>query len=156
MKRNYYSVLLVLITVLYSNCSSENKEEKYTQFKSDNANFSYSGRVHATDSGQQLISAAASIEALVGGDSCVIDVINLNPEVNQYISIAVDSVYLGRFLVNNEPIKIPLHSDSGKNSLLIYKATEAVNGPLLFKGLTTGELFMMPNLEQPYLSLIHI
>lgn len=154
MKRNYYSILLILITVLFSHCSSENKEEKYTQFKSDNSKFLYSGRLHTTDSGQHLISAASSVEALVSGDSCFIDIINPNPEVNQYIAIAVDSVYLGRFLVNNQQIKIPLFPNTIENKLLISKATEAVNGSLLFKGLTTGKLFNLSENKQAYIEFI--
>ncbi len=154
MKIYYPSILIGLITTLLIGCNIENTEVKDQTYQSDNASFNYAGRIHATDSGQHLISAGSYIEASIAGDSCVIDISNLYPEVNQYIAISVDSVYLGRFLVNNQPIKIPLLPNTLNNKLKIYKATEAVNGPLLFRGITTGKLFKISENKQVYIEFI--
>ncbi len=154
MKYFLNTIFTVIIVVALLGCDAETQEQKYTNFSFDNPDISYAGRLHATDSGQHLISAGSYIEASVAGDSCVIDISNLYPEVNQYIAVSVDSIYLGRFLVNNQPIKIPLLPNSLNNKLKIYKATEAVNGPLLFKGITTGKLFKISQNKQAYIEFI--
>ncbi len=154
MKAIFGAVILLLLMGLFPSCNSNATNQKSEYFNFENNYFQYSGRTFKSDTGVHLISAASTVKAIVSGDSCIIDVVNLKPEVNQYISIELNNVYLGRFFVSNDFIKIPLMPNSVENKLLIYKATEAVNGPLLFKGLATGTLFDISESSKAHIEFI--
>lgn len=113
----------------------------YNSINTEKAVFLYQGRHEIVANGTvKLIAPASSVSFYFKGNTCSIFVSNeeTNPHHN-YVSLELDGKYIGRLLIDNAVAKaypILITENKKEHHLVIYKATEARNGSVLFSGTT--------------------
>ncbi|MFA6128349.1 MAG: SGNH/GDSL hydrolase family protein [Bacteroidales bacterium] len=108
---------------------------------SGNRNLSYSGRIDQRSDGTvALIGSGSSVYAHLSGTLCTVLLRNAAPAGQyNYVVFELNGEYLGRFRVDGDSVKsfpIVLPADKKDHSLTISKATEPVNGNIIFKGIS--------------------
>ncbi len=86
-----------------------------------------------------LISSASSVTFGFNGNECTVNV--KAQDHHNYVVVEIDGNYFGRKKIEPSGTSIPVKvSEKGKHIITIYKATEAANGNVIFKG-AKGDLF---------------
>lgn len=123
---------LLFLFLLATLCSCAQK-------KSNLDNFTVQGRHEELPDGQlMLIGSASSVAFDFTGNTCAVLLQSVDSwEHNNYVALELDGEYLGRITVEKGPIKsypITVKKQQTTHRLVIYKATEAANGGILFNG----------------------
>lgn len=124
----------------------------------DMANFSNLTILHKSERfflyfKRELINSAASVKALVFGDSVSIAVESGNDQ-HQYLSIEMGKDYIGRFRIKSDTLKFALPENTVGTILTVYKDTEASNGSILFQGITAEKIELVEQDEKPTIEFI--
>lgn len=127
-------VLFSLVLISLASCTKTNKDKYYP---ASSSNFQYQGRIKKlNDSTITLIGSASNIHFAVEGDSCQLFFSGVNQ--SDYVSLELNSKYIGRFNIKNSPIQIGLKDSL--NDIKIYKATEASTGDIFFNGVKAEKI----------------
>jgi lysophospholipase L1-like esterase len=114
----------------------------YGQKKSNkSAKFHYGGRVEVVaEDHVVLIGSASSVSYDFEGDACKISLEAVDDYAHHnFVSLELDGQYLGRFVVEQggiQQLEVPVANKQKKHHLSIYKATEAANGKVIYRGTT--------------------
>jgi len=115
-------------------------------FPATDVAISFQGRTVLDRNGNvELISSASSVGFLFEGDSCSVLLQNIaTPGNYNYVALEIDDEYSGRLKVDGNEIQTVRITSQKKQSpwhtLRIYKATEAANGIVLFRGVKAQKL----------------
>ncbi|MBC7850580.1 MAG: GDSL family lipase [Chitinophagaceae bacterium] len=141
---------LFFLIILFVAC----KPKEFQHFSPVDSLFNYGGRTLEVNGNRVLVSAASYVEFKFTGDSCIVDLINLAAGDNyNYVSIEIDGKYIGRIKVAGDSIRsIPIQTstkinsskDSQSHVVRIFKATEALNGQVIFAGARAEKLERIP------------
>lgn len=129
--------LLILFLSVSVFLTAQNVKEKCIAFH-------YSGRVELHENNKVLlIASASSVSFDFEGSTCVINLQSVDTyEHHNFVSLELDGEYIGRVRIEKgaaQKIPVTITNKNKKHHLTIYKATEAVNGAILFIG-TTAKL----------------
>ncbi|MCX2678598.1 GDSL-type esterase/lipase family protein [Galbibacter sp. EGI 63066] len=132
-------IIIPCLCVLFIGCKEIPRElTVYNDVESEL--FHYQGRTEPADNGRKLISSAASVTFMAEGDSVHIYTKALQNEYG-FIEITVNDTYLKRYKINSgEENKISIALDAPQSKVEVFKATEAVNGGILFTGIEAEKL----------------
>jgi lysophospholipase L1-like esterase len=113
------------------------------------------GRTTITDNKLELISSAVHFGFSFEGKVC--DVYTSLPAGmnHNYLQYELDGVYQRRIKIPNG--HLPFHltaSTTGKHTVWIYKATEAITGPVFIEKLVGSKLTSLPNSNAPLIEFI--
>lgn len=125
-------MIIGVFMIITSSCSSQSNR------------FIYKGRIEKKSADEVvLIGSAASVSFKFKGNICDVYLQSVDSwEHNNYVSLELDGNYIGRLKVEKEGLKkytIPVNNKKNEHVLTIFKATEALNGGVLFQS-TTAEL----------------
>ncbi|WP_051201380.1 SGNH/GDSL hydrolase family protein [Christiangramia portivictoriae] len=146
----YWHFTLFFLILISVGCENIKKKKEYL---AGNSKIQYNGRVQKIkDSSVILIGAGSNAQMTVVGDSCLIFLSN-EDQRNGYVSIEINNDYKGRYQVNNKPIKLPLGSVDTSN-VIIYKATEASTGDVIFNKIIAENLLNTEAEKTPLIEFI--
>jgi lysophospholipase L1-like esterase len=133
-KKKYFLFLLIAISFV---SVAQKKTETQSLFE-------YQGRIEKKEDNKViLIGSASSVSFDFVGDNCSVSLQSVDfTEHQNYVSLELDGVYIGRIKVEKGEIKsypVTVTANKKRHHLTIYKATEAANGSVLFAG-TTAKL----------------
>ncbi|RZJ70503.1 SGNH/GDSL hydrolase family protein [Flavobacterium sp.] len=97
--------------------------------------FTPAGRTEIDKNGNVvLIGSGASVSFYFASDKCSVTL--ESPSGHNYVSVELDGKYVGRFRIEGESkdYRIPVKRPSKRHTIRIFKATEASNGTVIFKG----------------------
>ena len=124
-----------------------------------NAAITYHGRTLTNAANEvDLISAASYAEMQFLGKSCTFSLIN-HAEKNDYnyVAIELDGEYKGRFKVSDTiavPLTIKVNNRNKWHQMRIFKATEALNGVVTVKGVSTDRIRNVPIVSKKSIEFI--
>ena len=130
---------ICLLAVVLMSTTQCKKQPEYITYSADSPVFKYTGRVHMNDQRElELVSSAAAVQFRFSGDSVTVHLRNqAGGDDYNYVTIIVDSLVTGRFPVKGDDIRtlgIKAGHSPRMHHLSCVKATEAINGLLLFAG----------------------
>ena len=145
--KNYFLILFFAISI-----ASAQKSVVEIQV------FDYSGRMeHLANNKTILIGSASSISFNFTGKTCAISLKSVDSyEHHNYVSLVLDGEYIGRLKVEKGETKsypISISKELKEHNLIIYKATEALNGGVLFEG-TTAKLSEIKHIKKKKIEFI--
>lgn len=152
MKYLAHSFLCFLI--LYGITGFAQKKEQPSDF------YLYSGRTEQiTPDKAVLIGSASFVSFSFTGSTCAIALKSEDSwEHHNYVSLELDDTYLGRVKVEKGEVKwYPIAVTGGENELhklVIYKATEASNGNVMFNGTTARLVPVKPEVNKKKIEFI--
>jgi len=134
---NYKKKCILFLFIAISSVSLAQQRSKTESF------FCYQGRVEKMqDNKVILIGSASSISFDFKGNSCAISLQGIDSYEHQnYVSLELDGQYIGRLKVDKGAMKsypVTVSANKETHHLVIYKATEAANGGVLFGGTTAA------------------
>jgi hypothetical protein len=148
--RNY---IIVLLCFIIAACSSSKTNIGHNVLEAKDL-LPY-GRTAITNNKLELISSAVHFGFSFEGKAC--DVYASLPAGmdHNYIQYELDGVYQKRIKISNS--QSPFHlttSTNGKHTVWIYKATEAITGPVFIEKIAGSKLTSLPNSNAPVIEFI--
>lgn len=144
--------LYIVIALIFSIYSCKKEQSATLASNVAVANLTHHGRVQIeSDSAVALITPASSIEFMAQGEQVTISAKAKGHNYN-YISVAINDDYVGRFKVSNDTvtsISLPLPAEGG-NKIGVYKATEASIGDVSILAIQADEVSPIENSKSAY------
>ncbi|MTI23973.1 SGNH/GDSL hydrolase family protein [Fulvivirga kasyanovii] len=148
-----YCILLFLMVSLLA-CNEKEQEKPNSHTNNEVSPFLSNGRVELlADSTIALIGSGSSVEFMAEGDSVSIH-LKSGQTSHGYIVLEVDGKYMGRFRVGQDDEIIPLKLESKPSKIGVYKATEAINGTVIFLGADAQKILPIEKSNSPFIEFI--
>jgi len=154
--RQTETILLMMALAFFSNGCQQHTLKIFTP---DNKNFQNAGRTDRLSDGDVvLIGSASSVTLRFTGDSCNVSLkIGKSGSDYNYVSIAVDSVYLTKLKIASDTATwyhIPVTGTAKEHTVTVYKSTESMIGDIIFGGAEVDNLLLPPALPEKKIEFI--
>ena len=107
------------------------------------------------DNNLELVSSAVHFQFSFTGRQCSLYALTNSANAHGYLQYELDGVYQKRLKVSGDTAqKIILIAGNGKHTVTIYKATEALTGPVIIQKITGNKLRSMPITPAPVIEFI--
>ena len=150
--------MMFAISCIAALCLQCREAKPWVNVRPEDPVMQYSGRVHMdAENNMELISSAASVSCAFTGDSLSLFLKNdATPGDYNYVTVVIDHQVQGRYPIKgNEVVALgfKLSSEDG-HVLECYKATEALNGLVIFCGAAAEKITPAPLSKHPQILFI--
>jgi hypothetical protein len=147
--------LLVAICIVYGGCKSSGSGSEPDALPAS-ALHAF-GRTFLTDSGHiELISSAAHVGFSFTGTQCEIAAYINDPTGHLYLQYELDGTYQKRIKISGDSIKpiVIAAPENGAHTVWLFKATEALTGPIFIEKITGQGLKALQRPKAPLIEFI--